>query len=497
MDDLTVIVPRRRRRHPHEVQDHEGAAPGRRAQHDRPRPGGGAGGGAAAGGGGGRPPARAGRRRTSRSWCPTSCSRSRRPRTAPGTPYGSRWRRCEATTSGHRRGGRRRHPAAGGREPARVRRRSTRRPQRAVSILSGVVRRPVRLRPDRARRRRATSRRSSRRRTPPPEQREIREINSGILAFDAEFLAEALPRIGNDNAKGEYYLTDAVGIARDDGLTVGAHVDRRRDADRGRQRPGPAGRARPRAQPPDRHPVDARRRDASWTPRPPGSTPTSCSRPDVTILPGTQLLGATVVGRGRRDRPGHHAQGLRGRRRRPGGPHPRRARGGRRAGERRPVLLPAARAPGSGAGGKIGAFVETKNAEIGDGAKVPHLSYVGDAEIGRGHQHRRRHDLRQLRRRRRSTAPRVGDGTPRPAPTTRSSRRSTIGDGAVTGGGTVVRRDVPPGALAVSGGPQRNHRGLGRSASGRDRPGGRPTAAAGRDTGPDGVGKPASGGAES
>src|SRR4051812_16676535 len=54
------------------------------------------------------------------------------------------------------------------------------------------------------------------------DQRAICEINSGILAFDAGFLAEALPRIGNDNAKGEYYLTDAVQIARDAGLTVGA-----------------------------------------------------------------------------------------------------------------------------------------------------------------------------------------------------------------------------------------------------------------------------------
>ena len=50
-----------------------------------------------------------------------------------------------------------------------------------------------------------------------PEQREIHEINSGILAFDAEFLAEALPRLTNDNAKGEYYLTDTVAIAREDG----------------------------------------------------------------------------------------------------------------------------------------------------------------------------------------------------------------------------------------------------------------------------------------
>ena len=55
------------------------------------------------------------------------------------------------------------------------------------------------------------------------EQRAINEINSGILAFDAEFLLDALPRIGNDNAKGEYYLTDTVHLAREAGLHVGAH----------------------------------------------------------------------------------------------------------------------------------------------------------------------------------------------------------------------------------------------------------------------------------
>ena len=54
------------------------------------------------------------------------------------------------------------------------------------------------------------------------DQRSLHEISSGILAFDAEFLLEALPRIGNDNAKGEYYLTDTVGLARDAGLAVGA-----------------------------------------------------------------------------------------------------------------------------------------------------------------------------------------------------------------------------------------------------------------------------------
>ena len=50
------------------------------------------------------------------------------------------------------------------------------------------------------------------------EQRAVREINSGIFAFDGAFLADALARITNDNAKGEYYLTDVVGIARQDGL---------------------------------------------------------------------------------------------------------------------------------------------------------------------------------------------------------------------------------------------------------------------------------------
>ena len=107
-----------------------------------------------------------------------------------------------------------------------------------------------------------------------------------------------------------------------------------------------------------------------------------------------------------------------------------------------------------GAGGKIGAYVETKNATIGDGAKVPHLSYVGDAEIGEGTN--------------------IGAGTifanydgvnkhrttvgrhARTASNNTFVAPVEIGDGAAAGAGTVVRRDVPPGALAVSSGPQRN-----------------------------------------
>ena len=106
-----------------------------------------------------------------------------------------------------------------------------------------------------------------------------------------------------------------------------------------------------------------------------------------------------------------------------------------------------------GAGGKIGGFVETKNARIGTGAKVPHLSYVGDAEIGDGTN--------------------IGAGTifanydgvakhrTRIGRQVRTASNNTfvapveIGDGAATGAGTVVRDDVSPGALAVSSGPQR------------------------------------------
>jgi bifunctional UDP-N-acetylglucosamine pyrophosphorylase/glucosamine-1-phosphate N-acetyltransferase len=105
-------------------------------------------------------------------------------------------------------------------------------------------------------------------------------------------------------------------------------------------------------------------------------------------------------------------------------------------------------------GGKVGTFVETKNSTIGAGAKVPHLSYIGDADIGEGTN--------------------IGAGTitanydgVRKHPTTvgrhvRTGSHNvfvapvTIGDGAYTAAGTIVRRHVPPGALAMSVSSQRN-----------------------------------------
>ena len=284
------------------------------------------------------------------------------------------------------------------------------------------------------------------------EQREIREISSGILAFDAEFLLEALSRVGNDNAQGEYYLTDVVGLAREAGLAVGAFPlddvmqtqganDRVQLAELGREL--------------NLRIVERWMRDGV-TVMDPATTWLDSDvvlAPDVTLLPGTQLLGATVVGENAVIGPDTTLKDCEV------------GTGARvvRAHGELAVIGPDATVgpfaylrPGTilGDGGKIGAFVETKNARIGDGAKVPHLSYVGDAEIGAGtnigagtifanYDGVAKH---------RTT---VGKGAKTGANNTFIAP-VTIGDGARTGGGTVVRRDVPPGTLAVSGGPQRN-----------------------------------------
>ncbi len=165
--------------------------------------------------------------------------------------------------------------------------------ERAVSILSGVVGNPTGygriVRDDEGDVEAIVEEKDA-----TPQQRDIREINSGILAFDAEFLLDALPRIGNDNAKGEFYLTDTVRLARDAGLTIGAYPiddvmqteganDRVQLAELGREM--------------NRRIVTRWMRDGV-TVMDPATTWIDADvrlEPDVTILPGTQLLGATVV----------------------------------------------------------------------------------------------------------------------------------------------------------------------------------------------------------
>ena len=284
------------------------------------------------------------------------------------------------------------------------------------------------------------------------EQRRITEINSGILAFDAAFLADAVQRIGNDNAKGEYYLTDAIALARAAGLVVAAHAvedalqteganDRAQLAELGREL--------------NRRIVERWMREGV-TVMDPATTWIDADvvlAQDVTILPGTQLLGTTVVAEDAVVGPDTTLEDCEigaG------------ARVVRTHGQLAVIGAEATVGPFSylrpgtllGTKGKIGAFVETKNAQIGDGAKVPHLSYVGDAEVGEGANIGAgtifaNYDGVDKHRTTVGRHARTGSNNTFIAPV-------AIGDGASTGGGTVVRRDVPAGALAVSGGPQRN-----------------------------------------
>jgi bifunctional UDP-N-acetylglucosamine pyrophosphorylase/glucosamine-1-phosphate N-acetyltransferase len=128
-----------------------------------------------------------------------------------------------------------------------------------------------------------------------PEQVAIREINSGILAFDASFLDDALSQLGNDNANSEYYLTDTVGLARVAGRTVGAFA-----LDDVLQTEGANDRVQLAALAAEMN----RRILNKWmragvTVVDPTSTWIDADvklAADVTLLPGVQLLGTTVVG---------------------------------------------------------------------------------------------------------------------------------------------------------------------------------------------------------
>ncbi len=278
------------------------------------------------------------------------------------------------------------------------------------------------------------------------EQRRIDEINSGICAFDLAFLREALTQVGTDNAQGEMYLTDVPGIARAAGKKVIAHT-----IDDAIQVEG----ANDRAQLSDLAAEMNRRILISHmkngvTIVDPTSTfvdRTVTIGQDATILPGVQLHGSTSIAANATVGPdstltdvevGEEASVVR--------THGIGATIGAGASVGPFTYL----RPGTvlGARGKIGGFCETKNAHIEDGAKVPHLSYVGDAEIGEGTNLgagtiTANYDGVNKHRTVVGKHVRVGSDNVLVAPV-------TIGDGAVTGAGAVVREDVAPGDLAVN-----------------------------------------------
>ena len=140
----------------------------------------------------------------------------------------------------------------------------------------------------------------------------------------------------------------------------------------------------------------------SSTRRPPGSTSTCASSRDVTLLPGVQLRGGTTVARRRHRRPRHHADATARSARAPRSCARHGARrADRRRRHRRPVHATCGRAPCSARDGKIGAFVEIKNARDRRRARRCRTCPTSATPtIGDGHEHRRRDGVRQLRRRR-------------------------------------------------------------------------------------------------
>jgi bifunctional UDP-N-acetylglucosamine pyrophosphorylase / glucosamine-1-phosphate N-acetyltransferase len=300
----------------------------------------------------------------------------------------------------------------------------------------------------------------------------IDEINSGCYAFDGILLADAVKRVATGNAQGQEYLTDVVAILRGDGHRVGAVLAADPAEIQGvndRVQLAQAVRAC------NSRLVEAWMR-AGVTIVDPSATWIDVDvtlAEDAELLPGTHLEGRTVIGPGARIGPGCVLRDT-------------------TVAADATVLYaicesaeidagadvgPFARLrPGTriGPGAHIGSYVELKNATVGEGSKVPHLSYVGDADIG---EHSNigaatvfaNYDGVAKHHSTVGNHVRIGSGTMLVAPV-------HVGDGAFTAAGSVITEDVPPGALGVA--RSRQHNALGWVE--RRHPGSAPAAAAAR-----------------
>ena len=303
-------------------------------------------------------------------------------------------------------------------------------------------------------------------------QRAIDEINSGCYAFDGALLADAIKRVATSNAQGQEYLTDVVGILRGDGHPAGTVL-----APDAAEIQGVNDRVQL-AQ--VQHAYNGRLLEewmrAGVTVMDPSSTWIDVDvtlAPDAEILPGTHLEGRTDIGPGARIGPDCLLRDT-------------------SVGEDATVLYsvcesaeigpgasvgPYARLrPGTriGPGAHIGTHVELKNATVAEGAKVPHLTYVGDADIGEYSNIGAATifaNFDGMAKHRTTIGSHVftGSDTVLVAPL-------TLGDGAYTAAGSVITEDVPPGALGIARGRQHNSAGWVE----RQRPGTGPAAAAAR-----------------
>ena len=286
-------------------------------------------------------------------------------------------------------------------------------------------------------------------------EREIREINSGIYAFDAAVLRQALKSVTSDNNQGEMYLTDVLALARNDGGRVAAVSTTDRWQVEG---------ANDRVQLAALGAEHNRRILEAWM-RAGVSIVDIASTwidstvqlaQDVTILPGTQLHGHTTVASDAVVGPDSTLTDVQI----AAGAQVTRTHGsGAIIGAGAHVGPFTYLRPGTvlGADGKIGAFYETKNVTIGRGSKLSHLGYAGDTDIGEDTNIgcgniTANFDGVNKHRTVIGSGVRTGSNTVFVAPV-------SIGDGAFTGAGAIVRKDVPAGALTLTVAPQRNAEG--------------------------------------
>ncbi len=284
------------------------------------------------------------------------------------------------------------------------------------------------------------------------EQLEICEINAGVYAFDGALLEQLLGKLTTHNDQGEEYLTDIIGLLVDGGHSVGAFTA---------EDPIEVLGCNDRIELAGLHALLRDRVNADWmrdgvTILDPTTTwidVTATLGRDAVIQPNTHLRGSTEIGSGAVIGPdttlidvsvGEGAHVLRA--------HAVQAKIGPRA-----VVGPYAYLrPGTVLHdqSKVGTFVEVKNSEVGAGTKIPHLSYVGDATIGEESNIGAatvfvNYDGEAKHRTVIGSHARTGADNMFVAPV-------EVGDGAYTAAGSVITRDVPPGALGVARGQQRN-----------------------------------------
>lgn len=286
-----------------------------------------------------------------------------------------------------------------------------------------------------------------------PAERAIREINSGIYAFALDGLFDAVRAIASENAQREYYLPDLVAIYRKAGRRVGTVTVANPDEIRGinsREELAEVSRIL-------RQKKNTELMEAGVTIEDPATTyidPGVTVGADSVIHPGVSLEGQTTIGGGCEIHSGARIVNSR--------------LGDRVVIYNHSVITDAVIADDAavgpfahlrnraalGPGARVGNFVELKKTTLGPWSKSMHLTYLGDATIGErvnigagtitcNYDGARKHVTTI------EDGAFIGSDTQLIAPV-------TVGKGAYVGTGATIREDVPPGALAVSAGKQRN-----------------------------------------